>query len=223
MAVGSKRPSSRRGSAPGGGTVNGALFFAAGAHGGQTRKDRRTPYIVHPVGVLRVLSSELHVTDPEILCAALLHDVVEDTPRTVSQVRVRFGPRVARWVAELSIPPEFHGPAVRDSLKTRLLVRAVQTASWPAVLIKLADRVDNLRDSANAYWNPSKQRSFRDQTRQMLRAVDRRYRSGPPPPASVAAPLREARQLVRSELVRGRSKGGPPAVGPALPRGTRRA
>jgi (p)ppGpp synthase/HD superfamily hydrolase len=178
-----------------------ALRFAIEAHRGQTRKDRRTPYIVHPVAVMRVLSGELDVAEPDILCAALLHDVLEDTRCTAAQIRGRFGRRVARWVAELTIVPDLHGPTVPDSLKTQVLARAVGEISWPAVLVKLADRVDNLRDIANALWSPRKQRSFRDQTGEILRVVDRRTQSDPPRPALVR-PLREARRLVRIELRR---------------------
>ena len=181
------------------GRVAAALRFAVAAHLDQTRKDRRTPYIVHPVAVMRVLSSELAVTEPDILCAALLHDILEDTHHTAAQLRSRFGSRVTRWVEELTIPAEFHGPAVSDSAKTALLVRAVGRISWPAVLIKLADRLDNLRDITNALWSPTKRRRFRAQTREILSAVDRRTRSDPPPPG-LAKPLTRGRHLVRERL-----------------------
>lgn len=189
------------GSRPGSGKVAVALRFAVEAHLGQSRKDRRTPYIVHPVAVMRVLSSELGMTEPDVLCAALLHDVLEDTPRTFADVRAQFGPRVAQWVEELTIPHEFHGPTVPDSVKTELLVRATGEISWPAVLVKLADRVDNLRDSASAHWSPRKRRAFRDQTEEILKTVRRRRRSDPPPPA-LADSLRGAIRLLRVQLRR---------------------
>ncbi|MFZ1022720.1 MAG: HD domain-containing protein [Thermoplasmata archaeon] len=176
-----------------------AILFAAAAHLGQTRKDRRTAYIVHPIAVMRILSSELGVTDPDLLCAALLHDVLEDTPRIAAQLKRRFGARVTRWVEELTIPTEFHGPTVPDAVKTSLLVDAVSHLSWEAVLIKLADRTDNLRDSANASWSAVKRRSYRDQSRAILRAVSRRVRRKPPAPG-LRAPLRHARRLVEEEL-----------------------
>jgi GTP diphosphokinase / guanosine-3',5'-bis(diphosphate) 3'-diphosphatase len=176
-----------------------ALRFAAEAHHRQMRKDRRTPYVVHPVAVLRILSSELAVTDPGILEAALLHDVLEDTPRRPAELRSRFGHRVTHWVEELTIPHEFHGPGVPDSVKTDLLVRAARRISWTAVLIKFADRVDNLRDSANARWSAKKRQEFRAQTRAILRTVDRRIRQDPPP-AAIARALRQARRLLQSEL-----------------------
>jgi GTP diphosphokinase / guanosine-3',5'-bis(diphosphate) 3'-diphosphatase len=179
--------------------IEAAFRFAFEAHLGQTRKDRRTPYIVHPAAVMRVLSSEVGVTDPDLLCAALLHDVLEDTPTTAVQLRAHFGARVARWVEELTIPPEFHGPAVSDAVKTEVQLRAARRISWPAVLVKLADRVDNLRDSANALWTAQKRRAYRNQTREILRIIDRRIKSDPPRPA-LQGPLGCARRLVRVQL-----------------------
>jgi GTP diphosphokinase / guanosine-3',5'-bis(diphosphate) 3'-diphosphatase len=195
----------RRSSNPRTRPVAKALRFALEAHTGQTRKDRRTEYIVHPVAVMRVLSSELGVTDPEILSAALLHDTLEDTPTTASELRARFGPRVARWVEELTVPPQYHGPTVPDSVKVEVQVRAAGQISWSAVLIKLADLVDNLRDSANALWSPQKRRAYRDQARKVLKALAKRIRSDRPRP-HLARPLRGARRLVRRQLRPSRSE-----------------
>jgi len=179
--------------------VSDALRFAARAHHRQTRKDGRTPYITHPTAVMRILSSEIGVTDPDLLCAAVLHDVLEDTPRTPAQLRAHFGPRVARWVGELTVPHKFHGPRVPDSTKTAVLVGAVGRISWPAILVKLADRVDNLRDSGHALWSSRKRQAFRGQTREILRAVERRLRRAPPP-RGLAEPIERARRLMHSEL-----------------------
>ncbi len=183
-------------------TVVAAIAFSLAAHGSQLRKDRRTPYIVHPVAVLRILSTELGVTDPAILAAGVLHDVLEDTPRTSGALRRRFGPLVTSLVVELTLPPALHGPEVPDSLKTRALVRAIRTMSWPAVLVKLADRTDNLRDSSNAGWSAGKRRAFREQSRRLLRALVLRGRADPPP-AGLARTLAAAERLVVAHLDRG--------------------
>ncbi|MFZ0830951.1 MAG: HD domain-containing protein [Thermoplasmata archaeon] len=164
-----------------------AIRFAAEAHRGQSRKDGRTPYIVHPVAVLRRLSSDLGVADADLLCAAVLHDVIEDTTVTREALEMRFGDRVARWVQELTVPAALHGPTVPDERKTAELVAAVGRISWEAVLIKLCDRFDNLHDMANARWSPEKRDSYRDQTRQILQALDRRWAAEAPP--SALAPL----------------------------------
>lgn len=191
--------------APRGGrdAVVAAIAFSLAAHGSQLRKDRRTPYIVHPVAVLRILSTELGVTDPEILAAGVLHDVLEDTPRTPNALRRRFGPLVTSLVVELTLPPALHGPEVPDSRKTRALVHAIRTMSWPAVLVKLADRTDNLRDSSNAGWSAGKRRAFREQSRRLLRALVLRGRTDPPP-AGLARTLAAAERLVVAHLDRGR-------------------
>lgn len=160
-----------------------AIRFAAEAHRHQSRKDGRTPYIVHPTAVLRRLSSDLGVEDPDVLCAAVLHDVIEDSSVTREELELRFGRRVANWVLELTLPPALHGPSVPDSAKTEALVQAMGQMSWEAVLVKLCDRWDNLRDMANALWGPEKQESYRAQTREILRALDRRWAAEGPSPA----------------------------------------
>jgi len=59
-----------------------ALAFAAHKHRDQRRKDAQaSPYINHPIALADVLVNEAGVTDVEVLCAALLHDTVEDTDR----------------------------------------------------------------------------------------------------------------------------------------------
>ncbi len=194
----SRTPSSR--ARPG--AVVAAVAFSVAAHGSQLRKDRRTPYIVHPVAVLRILSTELGVRDPAILAAGVLHDVLEDTSRTPGELRRRFGPLVTSLVVELTLPPDLHGPEVPDARKTRALVRGVRTMSWPAVLVKLADRTDNLRDSSNAGWSAGKRRAFRSQSRRLLRAIDLRRRADPPP-SGLARTLAAAERLVTAQLDRG--------------------
>ena len=169
-----------------------AISFATEAHRNQARKDGRTPYIVHPVAVLRRLSSDLGVDDADILCAGVLHDVIEDSGVTREELARRFGERVAGWVQELTIPEGLHGPSVPDDRKTERLVQDVGRMSWEAVLVKLCDRWDNLRDMANAQWGAEKRKNYRTQTLEILRAVDRRFVQQPPPP-SLATILSKAR------------------------------
>jgi (p)ppGpp synthase/HD superfamily hydrolase len=178
-----------------------AALWAIRMHDRQLRKDRRTPYFVHPVGVMRFLSSDLHIEDPEILCAALLHDVLEDTSARVSDLSRRFGPRVARIVQELTLPVDMHGPGVPNSEKTVALLRDVAVMSWDAILVKLADRFDNLRDMANARWGTRQRHDYERQTGDLLRAVRRRWRRHPPP-SRLQPALRRARAAVRSRVVR---------------------
>lgn len=116
------------------GIVRRAFFLARSAHRGQTRA-QGTPYVTHPVRVARILRREYGIRDPEVLAAALLHDVVEDTAVTLDDL-APFGPRVAAAAAALTRLP--HEP-LRD-----YWARAAANAD--AYRIKLADRLDNLAD-----------------------------------------------------------------------------
>ena len=79
-----------------------AYEFGARAHEGQTRKTGE-PYITHPVAVALELA-EMHL-DAQAIAAALLHDVVEDTPATLDNIRDQFGEEIALLVADGSDAP----------------------------------------------------------------------------------------------------------------------
>lgn len=160
-----------------------ALRLSVEAHADQLRKDGRTPYVVHPIGVMRRLSTELGVVDPDLLAAALLHDVLEDTEVPPERIREELNPRVLRHVEELTLPEDAHGPSVATATKTRHLVEALRTVSWESVAIKLCDRWDNLSDAFAAPWSRSKTEGFFEQTEEMLRAVAERRRVAPEPPS----------------------------------------
>jgi guanosine-3',5'-bis(diphosphate) 3'-pyrophosphohydrolase len=124
-----------------------AASFAARSHQGQTRKDGKTPYVAHPFRVAMAVRHVFGVDDPVVLCAALLHDVIEDTPADYDDlIDEGFGREVADMVACLTKDmrlPE----AVREVEYDRQLA----TAPWQTRLIKLADVYDNLleADSGN--------------------------------------------------------------------------
>lgn len=114
-----------------------ALAFARARHADQTRRGSDTPYWVHLVRVAMELAA-WGQSDPPLLQAALLHDTVEDTPTSVDEIRVGFGPQVAVLVEWLTAPDE---PEAERRYYARL-----QSESPPAArVLKLADRVDNLR------------------------------------------------------------------------------
>ena len=74
-----------------------AIEFATQAHAGQVRKGTSIPYILHPLEAAAICAT---VTDDlEVLSAAVLHDVVEDTSATVDKIEQQFGARVATLVA----------------------------------------------------------------------------------------------------------------------------
>jgi (p)ppGpp synthase/HD superfamily hydrolase len=119
----------------------------ADAHHGDQRRPTGAPYREHLLEALEVLVRGAGVTDPEILCAAVLHDVVEDTDRTVDDVRADFGPRVAELVGWVTIPEPGPGQD-RASVKEEYL-RGLPRAPRDARLVKLADRASNAQTLRN--------------------------------------------------------------------------
>jgi len=112
----------------------------------QRRKDAdASPYINHPLALAHILASEGGVTDRDVLIAALLHDTVEDTETTAEVLEREFGPKVASIVSEVtddkSLPKEE---------RKRLQVAKAASKSREAKLVKLADKISNLRDIAAA-------------------------------------------------------------------------
>ncbi|MEM1167187.1 MAG: HD domain-containing protein [Planctomycetota bacterium] len=118
-----------------------AASFAARMHRGQHRKDGVTPYVAHPFRVSLVVREVFGVSDPVCLAAALLHDVIEDTPADYDDVAEQFGADVAACVAALTkdmrLPENDREPSYD---------RQLVAADWRAKLVKLADVYDNLCD-----------------------------------------------------------------------------
>jgi GTP diphosphokinase / guanosine-3',5'-bis(diphosphate) 3'-diphosphatase len=122
-----------------------ALSFAAERHCTQRRKDRSaSPYINHPIALTRVLSVEAQIQDPIVLCAALLHDTVEDTGTTAQEIAERFGQSVCTVVMEVT-----DDKCLPKSERKRLQIEHAGQVSEPARLVKLADKICNLRDVAD--------------------------------------------------------------------------
>ena len=121
------------------GDVNRAYDVAAEAHSNQTR-DEGTPYIVHPVRVAVSLVDELNLFSPTLICAALLHDVIEDSNITREDIARMFDEDVANVVWLLTKLEE-----VRLSDYLACIEAASDTG---APIVKLCDRLDNLRSVA---------------------------------------------------------------------------
>ena len=119
-----------------------ATEYAAQQHRDQRRKggDDR-PYINHPIEVAALLADIGNVTDVNILCAAVLHDTVEDTPTTLDELNTLFGPTVTAFVAEVS-----DDRSLSRAERKRLQVLHASKLSHGAKLIKLADKLCNVRD-----------------------------------------------------------------------------
>ena len=124
-----------------------AANFAAQKHSTQRRKDPdSSPYINHPIEVAHLLSNVAGVRDPVVLCAALLHDTVEDTDTTIEEIEAKFGPHIASVVAELT-----DDKALKKAARKQHQIDAAAGASSAAKLVKLADKTSNLLDMGNAW------------------------------------------------------------------------
>ena len=122
-----------------------ALEFARRAHEGQLRKYTEEPYIEHPKRVADTVRTVAHTT--EMICAAYLHDVVEDTPVSSEEITKRFGRKVALLVEELT--DEYmkeNYPHLNRKQRKKLEVKRQATISTEAKTIKLADVIDNTPD-----------------------------------------------------------------------------
>ncbi|MEA3192112.1 MAG: diphosphokinase / guanosine-3,5-bis(diphosphate) 3-diphosphatase [Betaproteobacteria bacterium] len=144
-----------------------ALAFAAHKHRDQRRKDAgASPYINHPIALADVLVNEGGITDVEVLCAALLHDTVEDTDTQHQELVDAFGPRVARIVAEVSDDKSLSSPE-----RKRLQIEHAPKLSAEAKLVKLADKTCNLRDIVvrpPAKWDLQRRREYFDWAKQVV-------------------------------------------------------
>jgi guanosine-3',5'-bis(diphosphate) 3'-pyrophosphohydrolase len=137
-----------------------AFAFAKACHGDQLRPTG-DPYERHLLEAVEVLAEGAGVLDRDVLAAALLHDVVEDTACTLDQVRERFGPAVAElvdWVTKTE------PPAGGDREAARLAyLRRLASAPPQAVLVKLADRLSNVQ-RLDRHPRPEKRRAYYRET-----------------------------------------------------------
>lgn len=119
-------------------TVN----FAAIKHRKQRRKDEdATPYINHPIGVARILTHEANIYDIATLQAAILHDTVEDTDTTFEEIEQNFGSKVRSIVEEVT-----DDKSLPKQVRKQLQIEHAPGCSREAKLVKLADKLYNLRD-----------------------------------------------------------------------------
>ena len=138
-----------------------AAQFAAERHKNQRRKDMHaSPYINHPLALASVLAVEGGVNDPDVICAALLHDTLEDTETTAAELALHFGDEVTGIVLEVT-DDKSKDKADRKELQ----VQHAPHISTRAKLVKLADKICNLRDilaSPPADWPVERKREYFD-------------------------------------------------------------
>lgn len=119
-----------------------ALSYATKQHCGQVRKGGQgIPYVNHPIEVTRILYVAGGVRDIDLLCASLLHDVIEDTETTKEDLELAFGREIADIVEEVSDPHELDTLAAR---KRQIII--APNLSYRAKLLRLADKICNVKD-----------------------------------------------------------------------------
>jgi len=165
------------------------LAFSAHKHRTQRRKDRHaSAYINHPIALARVLHNEGRVSDAATLCAAMLHDTVEDTQTTRAELARVFGKEITDVVMEVT-----DNKRLRKDTRKRLQIEHAPQLSRRAKLVKLADKICNLRDLRQhppVGWSRARKREYFDWARRVVdglrgvhpgleRAFDREYRHRP--------------------------------------------
>ena len=147
-----------------------ALAFAADKHRTQRRKDpEASPYINHPIALARVLSVEGRVRDVKVLAAAVLHDTLEDTKTTYEELHERFGPVIAGIVREVT-----DDKTLLPAERKRLQIEHASELSHRARLVKLADKISNLRDltlNAPSEWSLQRRRDYFDWAKKVIDKV----------------------------------------------------
>lgn len=162
--------------------VEQAIKYAIDAHQGQKRKLIDAPYILHPMEAAAIVSRL--TCDEDVICAAILHDVVEDTGRSIDEIERLFGKRVAELVSaetedkRVNLPPE----STWRIRKEETLAHLRQTKDKAVKILWLSDKLSNMRSIYNVYlrrgddlWNEfhekdkSKQRWYYESVADALR------------------------------------------------------
>lgn len=119
-----------------------AASFAAKKHAGQRRKGNdAAPYINHPLEVTNLLASVGQIDDYDVLIAALLHDTIEDTETTKDEINEKFGATVTKYVSEVT-----DDKSLPKAERKQLQIAHAPHISTGAKLVKLADKISNVRD-----------------------------------------------------------------------------
>ena len=122
--------------------VDKAFYFAVNAHKDQRRRSGE-PYIYHPIEVATIAAHDIGLGRTSIICA-LLHDVVEDTPYTLDDIKEMFGEKVSRVVDGLTKFDKMEGAESMQAENFKKIITSL-TYDVRVVLIKLSDRLHNMR------------------------------------------------------------------------------
>jgi guanosine-3',5'-bis(diphosphate) 3'-pyrophosphohydrolase len=143
-----------------------AVAFAADKHKNQRRKDvEASPYINHPIALANVLANEGGIANKDVLCAAVLHDILEDIPTTKEEfkaleedMRRQFGDAITDIVKEVTDDKDLD-----KDLRKQLQIEHASHSSIEAKMVKLADKICNLRDilsSPPATWSLDRKQAY---------------------------------------------------------------
>lgn len=127
-----------------------AIIFAVKAHHNTERRGKGFPYIVHPMEAVEIVATI--TSDQELLAAAVLHDVIEDTDVTVEELRAEFGNRIAELVHAES-DQFIEGISETDSWHDRkqAAINRLAAASYDAKIVAMGDKLSNMRAIARDY------------------------------------------------------------------------
>ncbi len=127
-----------------------AIIFAVKAHAGTERRGKGFPYIVHPMEAVEIVATI--TPDQELLAAAALHDVVEDTDVSADELRREFGDRIAALVVAESDVFE-DGVSEEDSWHARkkAAIDRLARAPYEAKIVAMGDKLSNMRAIARDY------------------------------------------------------------------------
>ena len=144
-----------------------AIAFAADKHRMQRRKDPdASPYINHPIALANVLANEGAVEDVVVLAAAVLHDTIEDTETTAPELVAAFGLEIAGVVLEVT-----DDKTLSKETRKQAQIDHAADLSHRAKLVKLADKICNVRDVASsppADWPLERRQDYFDWAKKVV-------------------------------------------------------
>lgn len=136
-----------------------AFAFAAEKHQDQRRKNAEaSPYINHPIDLANVLANEGGVTDVNTIVAAILHDTLEDTETSEEELKTQFGAKVTSIVMEVT-----DDKSLEKHVRKQLQIDHAPHLSQEAKLVKIADKISNLRDlldSPPSDWSNERKKAY---------------------------------------------------------------
>ncbi|MCI8841238.1 bifunctional (p)ppGpp synthetase/guanosine-3',5'-bis(diphosphate) 3'-pyrophosphohydrolase [Oscillibacter sp.] len=151
--------------------IRSAFEYADRCHEGQKRKSGE-PYIIHPLAVAQIVAEELKL-DSESIEAALLHDVIEDTPATHGDVARMFSPTIANLVEGVSKLTRIQYATKEDEQMENLRkMLMAMSKDIRVILIKVSDRLHNMRTME--YQSPEKQKQKSLETMEIYAPISHR-------------------------------------------------